>query len=230
MCGGGKAPEVEETEAERALAEVSAKQWQDYKTDFVPLENQYMKRVDDINGSANMQNMEASGIAGVNEQVSGSNGKMERSMFAGGIDPTAGKFKTKSAALNSAIRKTAENAGSNARFSAENAHIQGVSNIVSMGNGQEAVALNSMSGLARNATNEAIGDARNDFTKWQGEQELTGAVVGAGTAAASNNIDGVSTGINQANVSSGLKYNTGLMSDQSTQLAQQESGFGVMGR
>ncbi len=39
---------VQESEGERMMADLSEEQWQDYQDRFIPLENQFMKRVDNI--------------------------------------------------------------------------------------------------------------------------------------------------------------------------------------
>ena len=43
--GSGKAPKVEETAQERALADVSRQQWDDYKTRFKPVESQFVDEI-----------------------------------------------------------------------------------------------------------------------------------------------------------------------------------------
>ena len=178
MGGGGDAPEVEETAAERALAETSAMKWKDYQENFVPLENQYMQRVNDL-GTENAQGLVGNQARSqVMSQMQGQNSGLAKQSFQQNLDPTSGAFKTKSMALNNAIQKTRENAANNAQFAAENSYIQGLGNIVAMGNGQETTAFNSMGNLAQQATGEAINDARNDFTKLQSDKEMTGAVVG----------------------------------------------------
>ena len=178
MSGGGGDTEVKETAAEIALAEVAAKKWQDYQADFIPLENQYMEQVKKLD-SANVQNRVAANAgANVASQMAGSGVGLQQQSFARNLDPTSGSFKTKSGVLNTAIQKSIDNAANNAKFGAENAYIQGVGNVVAMGNGQETAAYNSMGQLAGQASQQAINDARSDFTKAQSEQEMVGSVVG----------------------------------------------------
>jgi len=227
MGGGSSAPEVKETAAERALAEVSAQKWQDYQTQFVPIENKYMSEVTDLNTQSNRDRVAANASANVATQSAGQLGLMQNQMFSQNLDPTSGSFKTKSNALNNAIQKSQANAGLNARFGAENAYMQGVGNIVAMGNGQETAAMNSMGNLAQQASNQAIGDARNDFTKAQGDKQLVGSLVGAAGAYGMNSGMFKPDALNQGFVNSGLKYDTGFNSAQSNALAGQERGFGL---
>jgi hypothetical protein len=178
MGGGGGSTDVPETAAERALAEVSAKEWQDYQENFVPLENQYMERVNEYGDIQKQQQIGNQAASQVMTGLSGANNQMQQQQFSQGLDPTSGGFKTKSLALNKAIQKTKANAQAQGQFAGENAYIQGLGNIVAMGNNQQTTAMGSMGDLARQSTTNAINDSRNDFIKWQGDQELKGAVVG----------------------------------------------------
>jgi hypothetical protein len=178
--GGGGDTDIPETEAERALAEVSAKKWQDYQENFVPLENQYMQRVDDIGQQSNIDRVGDQAAAGVMSETSGANVGLQQQQFAKGLDPTSGGFKTKSSALNGAIQKSVQNAKNNGQFAAENSHIKGLGNVVAIGNGQETTAFNSMGSLAGQATSQAVNDSMNDFSRAQGEQDMVGTIAGAG--------------------------------------------------
>lgn len=176
--GGGGSTEVPETAAEIALAETSAKKWQDYQENFVPLENQYMKRVDDMGTQNSINRVGNAAMGQVDQQMRGQNAGLTQQSFQHNLDPTSGGFKTKSIALNSAIDQTRQNAVNNGQFAAENSHIQGLGNIVAMGNNQETTAFNSMGSLASQAAGQAINDAQANYTKWQGDQEMKGAIAG----------------------------------------------------
>lgn len=222
--GGG---EIEETQAERALAEVSANKWVDYQEKFVPLENQYMQSVEDLNSDATKQRVRSNAASKVYGQASGQNFGLSKSTFGAGLDPTSGRFKTKSNALQRAIQKTADNAANNSEFAAENSYIQGMGNIVAMGNNQETAAMNSMSHIANTASGEAINDARMDFQDYQSDQKVGATVFGAGAAYGLNGgFDDMNKSLNQSAVRSGLKYGTISDSQQSGSLADQENGFG----
>ncbi|CAN8139580.1 hypothetical protein THIOSC15_1660001 [uncultured Thiomicrorhabdus sp.] len=62
-------------------------------------------------------------------------------------------------------------------------------NIVAIGNGQETTAFNSMGNLANQAAGESINDARIDFTNYQTDQDMKGAVVGGLTSYGLNSME-----------------------------------------
>lgn len=224
MCGGGgKTPEVKETAAERALAETSAKKFQDYQANFVPLENQYMERVEQIGSDTNIDKVGANAQAGAAKEFSGLRSKMDSQSFARNLDPTSGAYQNGSREVSNTFKRAVDDAGNNGRFAAENSYIQGLGNIVAIGNGQDTTAFNSMGALASQATNEAITDAKVDFYNKQSDEELKGAVVGGLTSYGLNYAQNNAGALNTV---TGSKYDTGLFSEQSRMLAAQERGMG----
>lgn len=180
--GSSKAPEIKETAAERAAAELAAEKWQDYQKDFVPIENEYMNSVNDLNSESNKARVSAKAQANVVDQSSGLLGQAMQKNFARGIDPSSGASNANTFALSQATQNSRANAGNKGLFGAENAYLQGVSNVVALGNNQDATAFESMGSIADRASGEAINKAKNDFIDFQGNQSLTGGLIGAASA------------------------------------------------
>jgi hypothetical protein len=182
MGGGSSKPqEIPETEAERALAEVSAGKWELYQEEFIPLENQYMAEVDALGSEGSQQRLGQMAQDKAAEATYGLQTQLNQQSFARGIDPSSGAYQTKSMALNSAIQRTKDNAYAQGINAAKNAHLQGIGNVVAMGSGQDTAAFNGFANLANTSARSAIGDTGRAFERSLGDQQLTGQVLGAAT-------------------------------------------------
>lgn len=220
----GGSTDIEETEAERAVAEVAMEKFDTYQKHFKPLETEYINRVDDKSG-ANYQNL-VSGLAA--NAATKEARQAESGLYQGGLNPNSGSFKTKSNALNNAILATKNSAAASGKQAAQNDYLSGLSNVAAIGSGQDAVATNSTRGLADISAAQSWNDARNDFFDYQSDQKFTGAVTGAAANFGLSNASQLNQGANQGSVYSGLKYGTDFGSNQSTMLADQEKGFGLL--
>lgn len=229
MSLGGGSSEYEEppeTAAERALAEVSAAKWSDYQKTFVPLQNEYMSQVDRLGDEQVQQGygMMAGNMA--MSQVAGTMNDANQSMFAQGIDPSSGVFKTKSRVLSQAMAQTQQNAFNQGKLAAENAHIQGLSNVAAIGNGQQTTAFNGMGSLASTAAQNAINESNREFTKYSADQQLKGQVLGSVAGAAANGYFKGSTSPDMGDFTpTRAPLTTGLQQQQQP-IGMQNKGFG----
>jgi len=99
----GKGPKkLDETEEQRALAEIAAQRFNRYKEVFAPLEDQYIQQVFDVRNQSNYE--DAGGIAASQFQREFQTGqdKLTDQMFQQGVDPSSGAFQENSAALRRA--------------------------------------------------------------------------------------------------------------------------------
>lgn len=181
--GSSKAPEIKETEAEKAFAEVAAKQWQDYQDYYAPLEDQFMGRVNSM-GTDNYQGR-AVGLSQANamQGVGAAQAGLERQQFNQGVNPNSGGFKTKSMVLNTAINNSKTAAGIQGQFGAQNQYLTGLANVNALGAGQQTMAMQGMSQMAGQAAQQAGIDAQNKFSDQQSRANMIGGIAGGVTAA-----------------------------------------------
>ena len=225
MAGGGggssKPQRPEETAAERALAETSARKWSDYQQYSVPLENQFMRSVDRLGTEGAQRGYGLRAEANAMQQTQGLQGELNAGLMARGADPSSNSFKTKSMALNNAIKKTQANAQNAGRMAGENAYLQGLGNVVALGNGQETAAFNGMGNLAQRAASESMAQSGRDFertmTNRANNQQLAGQVMGMGLSTGMNYMGGLSQTSNN--------YGTNMLSQQNRVLNQQDAAF-----
>ncbi|MBB67928.1 MAG: hypothetical protein CMP19_10395 [Rickettsiales bacterium] len=186
---GGDDSKIEETEQQKASAEVAMSQWKDYLEKYRPFEDSYMEDVDRMN--TNQQYNQVAGLAAVpvESQFSTAVRDTSRAMVSGGLNPTSGAFKSNLSKLDRAKSTTKADNMNQAQVGQQNRYVSGISNIVRMGQGQETEAVQGYGDLATNSARKASNDAGIALNNRRDNQQLAGAVVGAGTRYGLNYID-----------------------------------------
>ena len=110
-------------------------------------------------------------------------------MVSGGLNPTSGAFKSNLSKLDRAKSTTKADNMNQAQVGQQNRYVSGISNIVRMGQGQETEAVQGYGDLATNSARKASNDAGIALNNRRDNQQLAGAVVGAGTRYGLNYID-----------------------------------------
>ena len=187
--GGGGDNRIEETPEQRAQADVAMMQWKDYLNKYRPFEDAFMEDVDRMN--TGQQYNQVAGIAAVpvESQFSTAVRDTSRAMVSGGLNPTSGAFKSNLSKLDRAKSTTKADNMNQAQVGQQNRYVSGISNIVRMGQGQETEAVQGYGDLATNSARKAGNDANIALNNRRDNQQLAGAVVGAGTRYGLNYID-----------------------------------------
>ena len=177
----GKGSKVDETEQERALAEIAAQRFNRYKEVFAPLEDQYIQQVFDVRDQSNYEN--AGGIAAAQFQKEFQTGqdKLTNQMFQQGVDPSSGAFQENSAALRRAQAVGQGLGVSGAKVANTDRFYQGLRGVMAIGQGQASDAIEGMAGLARQSGEKATAAAESAFTKSSAVR--SGVAAGLGYAA-----------------------------------------------
>lgn len=178
--GGGGDNKIEETEQQRALAEVSMKEWQNYLDKYRPFENAYMADVDRMNTS--QQYDQVSGLAAVPVESEFTNAVVDTSqaMVGGGINPNSGLFKAELDKLDRRKAEVKADSMSQAQLGQQNRYEGGLSNIVRMGQGQATEAIQGFGDMASMSGQKAYNDARNAMQNRNNNAQIGGQVIGAG--------------------------------------------------
>lgn len=183
MGGGGGDNEVKETAYQKELAKVAADEWNRYQDVFVPIENEYINKVNEMGKEPKYKKV-ASDV-GLNYQSNFQNARSatEKNMAAGGVDPTSGKA---SSAQNELVQSqlTGENqAASQGQHDATTSRVGHMANVMASGRGQQATAVNSLQDIAAQSGTKA----RNEAYSKANEVSVPGVALGvAGSAAAAN--------------------------------------------
>ena len=187
--GGGGDNKIEETPEQRAQADVAMMQWKDYLNKYRPFEDAFMEDVDRMNTGQQYNQVAGLAAVPVESQFSTAVRDTSRAMVSGGLNPTSGAFKSNLSKLDRAKSTTKADNMNQAQVGQQNRYVSGISNIVRMGQGQETEAVQGYGDLATNSARKAGNNANIALNNRRDNQQLAGAVVGAGTRYGLNYID-----------------------------------------
>ncbi|EBP4585636.1 hypothetical protein VH79_20940 [Salmonella enterica] len=177
--GGGASGEIKETSQQKAQAEISNKQWQLYKDKLRPQENIFMGKVDNLNDESKYQNLAGTTNLGYQKQFGEARQQTASQLAAAGVDPGSGKFQGAMDGLESDQATGQIDTTSRAQTSQADKYIAGLQDVVALGSGQKADALQGYNSLAENSLQKAGSDAQAAYVRRQGNSSLVGAGLGA---------------------------------------------------
>lgn len=188
--GGGGSNEIKETSQQKAQAEIAMKQWRLYSDKLKPMENIFMADVDKLNNKEKYQNLAEVTNLGYQKQFGDVRHQAANQLAAAGVDPGSGKYQE---AMNDIAGEQAIgqiDATNRVQSSQADKYIAGLQDVVALGAGQKADALQGYNSLAENSLRKAGMDAQTAYMRRQGNASLVGAGMGALAGYASNKFGG----------------------------------------
>ncbi|HAU4928764.1 hypothetical protein ATO50_09305 [Aeromonas hydrophila] len=180
--GKGGSGKVEETAAQKALAEVAMQQWQLYQNELKPYEDLFMNKVDDLKREEEFDKLAGTAALGTAQSFGEARQGLADGMAAAGVDPSSGKYQEAMKALEADQVLSQTDTANRAQSSQQDRYVAGLKDVVSMGQGQKAEALAGYNSLASTSLNKAAVDAQSKFNNKQAVMGMVGAVGGAATA------------------------------------------------
>ncbi|EKK3319514.1 hypothetical protein PMI54_004863 [Salmonella enterica] len=177
--GGGGSGEIKETSQQRAQAEIARKQWDLYNQRLKPMENIFMGKVDKLNDGSKYQNLAGETNLGYQKQFGEAKQQVASQLASGGVDPSSGKFQGALRGLESDQTTGQVDTTNRAQTSQADKYIAGLQDVVALGSGQKADALQGYNSLAENSLQKAAADAQSAYARRQGNASLVGAGLGA---------------------------------------------------
>jgi hypothetical protein len=180
----GKKADVKETPQERAFAEVAQQQMADYRKRWLPLQR---KLAEDIQQAAKPDSFEREQAAGkvatdTAIRFGEAKGGVEKALTNAGAGPGTGKFKMAAAGMG-ADEATSRGLGYVAADQAiDDAYLEGLGMIASMGRGERQGAVQGMGQIARQSGMQAQQDAQMAMQNRMGNAQLVSQVAGFGLA------------------------------------------------
>lgn len=175
MSKGGS-NEIPETEEEKELARVAVDKWNDYTDNYVPAENEFIRRIEVT--EQDREGLKGAVNAGVNVAFDGARKDVIERETNSGAKPGSGRFNQ---ALERVLNKQGRSLGFGAVDAEQSMDVQradGLNAAISIGRGKESDALQGMNDLANNAYDRARSDAENANTRRAGNIGAVGTVVG----------------------------------------------------
>lgn len=178
--GGKSSGEIKETYDQKVAADVAAKQWALYQDMYVPVENQYISNVQGQNAEAKYSAVSGAANASVASAVSDAQRQNIAALVASGADPSSGRFLSKTADLGAKGAALTGDTKSRAQYSQQSSYLQGMGNVVALGQGQATSATAGFNDIAQNSAEYASSKAQSDLNSSAGNQYLAGTVAGFG--------------------------------------------------
>ena len=178
---GGGDNKIEETEYEKAQAQVALERWGDYQGIFKPYENKFMGEVDKLNSEANYQRAGELAMSPLAKSFADVGMQAQTQMNRQGVNPNSGKGISQRNELGTAQAGAEVDSISRANMSQQDNYVGGLQNIVAMGQGQAGQAMNGMSDLAQMGQRNAYDAAQTSQSNSNNIRAGVGAAVGAGT-------------------------------------------------
>ena len=179
--GGGDPKDPKEAESKLALAEQAAYQLQRYGEPFVPLENSLIASTQRQLESGSYANPMAIATQGTHAIYEPAIADMTNAAFNRGFDPSSGAFQTESESLRTAQARGMGLSGADAGITQTDRGLQGLSNLVAMGQGLASDAMSGQIDVAQAGVDRSMAQAQRDFGRSSSVQNLFGT--GAGMAA-----------------------------------------------
>lgn len=179
---GGGEDKVEETEYSKELAEIATKEWDKYQESYVPVENQFISRVDKMGKEQTYKDVAGDVSTSYKSSFSDAGKQQDKSLAAAGFDPSSGKSQTARSDMADTEAKTMADATSKAQNNVTQAYTGQLGNVVAMGKGQETQSIQGLQDLSMAATQKANSDAITEAN----ETSIPAAVAGAGASYVAN--------------------------------------------
>lgn len=178
MSKGPEEPKI--TEEEAAFAETAVSRWNDYQTRLKPFEDQYMQMIQRTEGDHTQARGDAA--SAVTQAFQPARQQMEQQMFQRGAKPGSGQHAMRTGAL-ATDEATVRGIGTGEAHGAVQAqHLQGLQNVVRLGQGQSNLAYAGLGSLAANAAQDAQFRAKLAAQQRAGIGQAVGTAAGAGLA------------------------------------------------
>jgi hypothetical protein len=174
--GGGGGQTAQSNPEEQALAQISQEKWDEYKTRYVPLENQWIDKVSHLNDGGYHNDAGALATNEVKAQYGAQTAGLADAMTGGRVGG--------SDYLNQANNIT--QARNKANMAVTDRALKGTQDVIAMGQGQATQGLEGLSDVANASVDAQIRNNTNKFYANQGTQGMYGTIAGSAVAASAN--------------------------------------------
>ena len=172
--------EIKETSAQQAAADVATQQWDIYNNGLKKYEDQFMDKVDNANSDKAYSDLAGDTNLAYAKNFSKAATGTADSLASAGVDPTSGKYQSTMGSLRDAQSSGMMDTTNKVQTDQSNKYVAGLKDVVSIGQGQKAEALQGYSGLANSSAQAAANDAYLAQQKSSGIANTVGTAAGMG--------------------------------------------------
>jgi len=179
---GGKKAGVEETPQQRAMTEHALSQWTDWKQRWLPVQKNLSASIQRMGKPDSFERETAKGRAATDTsiQFQRAEGALEKSLSNSGAAAGSSKFNLASTGLATDKAKSKGLGMSVADQAIDDAYIQGLQSITSIGRGERAQVADSLGATASMSARQASADASAALQQRSSNAQVIGQVAGFG--------------------------------------------------
>lgn len=177
--GGGN--DIKDTPEQRYLAQVAAEKWNFAQEKLAPLEDRYIEHVGQMDSDANKAYIRGRTMQAQTQALGQGQAEYSKGLTRAGIDPSSGRFQGDVHGLSLDVAESGGETLGRAEFEQDNQKIQGLQNVVAIGQGQSGQAQAGLSRVAQESSADAVSEAVNKFNRRSANLQLLGGVAGATT-------------------------------------------------
>ena len=208
--GKGGSTEVKETSAEKAQAQVAQEQWQYYQDNLKQYENLFIDDVNKLNSEQNYAEVAGDAATQTSSAFGQAREQAAATMASSGVDPTSGKYQSTMKDITDKQSVSQLDTVNRAQNSQADKYTAGLSDVVAIGNGQEADALSGYSSLASSSAAKAASDAESAFNSHSaltnGLGKAAGLYAAYGSKSGGSNTNNNGSALNNSYLVSGTKH------------------------
>jgi hypothetical protein len=200
MGGGGGGGTVPETAAQQAQAGVAAQEAQDYFQRWVPVQNYFKGRIDQL-APGGAQQQQALGATNASTQADFSNAQQQvtRGLAERGVTAGSGRALMANSGLAAAKAQSLGTGLADTSNAVESEYLKGLQEFVQLGRGEKTSADSGMQFLAEASGKQAEADAQLAAQNAAGVGQAIGTGLGIGAGYGLNNYFNGGSGNNNSN-------------------------------
>ncbi|KAA6179147.1 hypothetical protein F3K50_03310 [Pseudomonas marginalis] len=186
--GGGKKGDntIKDTPEQRYAAQVAADKWNYAQSELAPVENAYMKRVDNMDSGGSMAYVRGKANAGTQKALSSGLGQVTQGLTQqAGLNPNSGRFVGTQADLAASVGAGGGDTMARAQFEQKAQKAGGLTSLAAIGQGQSGQAQAGLNTVASQAAQDAQSAAFTNFNRKSANLQLAGTALGAVAGGAS---------------------------------------------
>lgn len=162
--GGGGSVTVQETEEEKAQADVAESMWTLYQQKLAPYEDVFIQDVEKMNNPLAYQKAAGDTNMSYSSQFSDARDNAANSLTSAGVNPNSGKFGTTQNSLTRQQAFQENDAMNQAQSSQADQYVGGLEDALAIGSGESAQNMSALDSLSCASNKAAISDARSAET------------------------------------------------------------------
>jgi len=178
----GKKQEVQETEQQRAMAQVGKQQLQDFKNRWLPLQRRLMGKIADSGDPNSFQARRATTMAGVDTgvQFGQARAKLDEQAAGAGGGVQGSAYKLGVMGLDTDAATSGALSGVAAEQGVADQYTHGLQAVTAMGRGEKTMAISGMAQQAQASGQQAQVDAQHALEDRAGNMALASKAIGTG--------------------------------------------------